>query len=95
MAKKRIIKKTRKIFKKRPCRLCKDKAKSVDYKDIGLLNKFVSDRGKIITPRITGNCSKHQRMVSNGIKRARLAGLLPFVKLKAGLERRTRRPRGD
>ncbi len=85
--KKKPVVKTRRIFKKRPCRLCKDKMTSVDYKDIDLLNKFVSERGKIITPRITGNCAKHQRMVSNAIKRARLAAFLPFVKIKPGLAR--------
>ncbi|MFH1798399.1 MAG: 30S ribosomal protein S18 [Candidatus Omnitrophota bacterium] len=84
-------KKIGRIFKKKPCRLCRDKVKSVDYRDVGLLNKFVSDRGRIITSRITGNCSKHQRMVANGIKRARLAALLPFIKLKEGLPRK--RPR--
>ncbi|MFH1552300.1 MAG: 30S ribosomal protein S18 [Candidatus Omnitrophota bacterium] len=93
MPKKRIIPKGRKIFRKRPCRLCREKAKSVSYKDVDLLSKFVSDRGKIITPRITGNCAKHQRMVAKGIKKARLAALLPFVKIKFGIAR-TRRPRG-
>lgn len=85
--KKKTEKKPRRIFKKRPCRLCKEKTDSVDYKDVDLLNKFVSDRGKIVTSRITGTCAKHQRLVSNAIKRARLAGLLPFVKLKEGLPR--------
>ncbi|RKY42399.1 MAG: 30S ribosomal protein S18 [Candidatus Makaraimicrobium thalassicum] len=89
--KKKVVRKGRKVFKKRPCRLCKDNTKSVDYKDINFLNRFVSDRGRIITSRITGNCAKHQRMVANAIKRARLAALLPFVKLKEGLPRR--RPR--
>ena len=91
MVKKKVERKGRKVFKKRPCRLCKDKIKSVDYKEVDLLGRFVSDRGRIITSRITGNCAKHQRMIANGIKRARLAALLPFVKLKEGLPRR--RPR--
>ncbi|NQT32228.1 MAG: 30S ribosomal protein S18 [Candidatus Omnitrophica bacterium] len=81
-------KKSPRIFKKRPCRLCREKAEKVDYKDVDLLNKFVSDRGRIITSRITGNCAKHQRMVAKAIKRARLAALLPFVKIKEGLQRR-------
>jgi small subunit ribosomal protein S18 len=51
----------------------------------------VSDRAKIITSRLTGNCAKHQRMVAHAIKKARLAALLPFVKIKAGL---SRGPRG-
>jgi len=90
MSKKRE-KKPRKIFKKRPCRLCRSKAESLDYKDIELLNKFISDRGKIISSRLTGNCAKHQRMVSNAVKRARLAAFLPFVKVTEGLQRRRRR----
>ena len=91
--KKKIEKKTRRIFKKRPCRLCKDKAKSLDYKDVDLLSKFVSDRGRIISSRITGSCAKHQRMIANAVKRARIASLLPFVKVKEGLPRR--RPRRE
>ena len=94
MGKKKIVKKSRRIFKKRPCRLCRDKRTSVDYKEVEFLNKFISDRGKIITSRISGNCAKHQRMVSNAVKKARLAALLPFVKIKPGLAR-TSRPRGD
>jgi len=86
--KKKMQKKSPRIFKKRPCRLCREKAEKVDYKDVDLLNKFVSDRGRIITSRITGNCAKHQRMVAKAIKRARLAALLPFVKIKEGLQRR-------
>jgi small subunit ribosomal protein S18 len=65
--------------------------KSVDYKDVAFLSRFVSDRAKIITSRLTGNCAKHQRMVAHAIKKARLAALLPFVKIKAGL---SRGPRG-
>ena len=64
---------------------------SVDYKDVAFLSRFVSDRSKIITPRITGTCARHQRMVANAIKKARLAALLPFVKMKTGL---SRGPRG-
>ena len=94
MSKKKIIKKPRRIFKKKPCRLCKDKAEKVDYKDVELLKRFISDRGKIVPPRLTGSCAKHQRMISNSIKRARLAALLPFVKVKEGLARgRGRRER--
>jgi small subunit ribosomal protein S18 len=89
--KKKEIKKTKRIFKKRPCRLCRDKAKTVDFKDIGLLSKFISDRGKIITSRLTGNCAKHQRMVAKAVKKARLAAFLPFVKVKEGLPRARQR----
>ncbi len=87
MAKKKVIKRTRRVFKKKPCRLCRDKATAVDFKNTQLLDNYVSDRGKIISPRITGNCSKHQRMVARAVKRARIAALLPFVKIKGGLGR--------
>lgn len=94
MSKKKIIKKTRRFLKKSPCRLCKDKADSVDYKNVELLKRFISDRGKITPPRLTGSCAKHQRMISNAIKKARLAAFLPFVKVKEGLARgRGRRER--
>ena len=82
-----------KIFKKRPCRLCKDKTETVDFKDIGFLGRFVSDRGRIISSRITGNCAKHQRVAAKAIKQARLAALLPYVRIKEGLPRR--RPRRE
>ena len=91
MAKKRVEKKPRRVLRKKPCRLCKDKKDEVDYKDIGLLSRFTSDRGKIISSRLTGSCAKHQRMISNAVKRARLAALLPFVKITEGLPRRRRR----
>lgn len=88
----KTLTKTGRIFKKRPCRLCKEKATTLDYKNVDLLRNYVSDRGRIITARLTGNCAKHQRMVSNGIKRARIAGLMSFVKIKEGApRRRTRR----
>lgn len=85
MAQKKL--KPKRIFKKKPCRLCGDKIKSVDYKEVNFLERFVSDRGKIMPVRISGNCSKHQRMVANCIKRARIAGLIPFVKIKQGTQR--------
>ena len=88
MAKKREQKTSRRVFKKKPCRLCRDKVTEIDYKNPDILKSFISDRGRIIGARITGNCAKHQRMVAAGIKKARLAALLPFVKIKEGLARR-------
>lgn len=67
--------------------MCKKKIKDMDYKEIEFLINFVSDRGKIVPSRISGNCARHQRLVSNRIKRARQAGLLPFVKAKRGIGR--------
>jgi len=69
----------RTYFRKKVCKLCLRKAKSVDYKDVDLLRKFVTDRGKILPRRITGTCARHQRMLSRAIKRARMVAFLPFV----------------
>lgn len=66
-------------FRKKVCRLCVNKVKAVDYKDVELLRRFVTDRGKILPRRMTGTCAKHQRMLSSAIKRARTVALLPFV----------------
>ena len=51
----------------------------VDYKDVDLLNRFISERCKILPRRVTGTSAKNQRKVANAIKRARIMGLLPFV----------------
>lgn len=67
------------FFRKKFCRFCGDKNSSaIDYKDAERLSKFITERGKIIARRITGNCSKHQRAVASAVKRARHAALLPF-----------------
>jgi len=71
--------KKRMYFRKKVCRLCTQKATHVDYKNVDLLRRYVTDRGKILPRRITGNCAKHQRMLAKAIKRARMAALLPFV----------------
>ncbi len=62
------------------CFFCSQNSKSIDYKEVELLKKFVSSQGKIVDPRYTGVCAKHQRMLSNAIKRGRILGLLPFVR---------------
>ncbi|MFQ5952317.1 MAG: 30S ribosomal protein S18 [Candidatus Omnitrophota bacterium] len=80
MTKKKPKRKPQRIFRKRPCRLCRDKIKAVDFKDVDFLSKFTSDRGRILPSRISGNCAKHQRMVAGQIKRARMVALLPFAK---------------
>ncbi len=66
--------------KSKSCYFCANKDKEIDYKDIRTLQRFVTDRGKIIPRRITGTCAKHQRAVTREIKRARAIALLPFVK---------------
>jgi len=65
--------------KKKTCRFCENKIQVIDYKDDKFLKKFISDRGKIVPRRISGNCAKHQRRVSLAIKRGRHLALLPFT----------------
>ena len=60
------------------CRLCDKKARAVDYKDERVLKRFVTDRGKIIPRRMSGMCTRHQRMLTRAIKRARHIALLPY-----------------
>ncbi len=59
---------------------CSQNLKTIDYKEVELLKRFISAQAKIIDPRHTGVCAKHQRRLSNSIKRARVMGLLPFVR---------------
>ncbi|MDD5505006.1 MAG: 30S ribosomal protein S18 [Candidatus Omnitrophica bacterium] len=63
----------------RGCRLCKEKIARVDYKDTALLSKFVTEQGKIITGRISGNCASHQRQIARAIRQARVMALMPFI----------------
>ncbi len=65
--------------KKRVCSFCIDKVESIDYKDVNKLRRYLSERGKIIPRRISGNCAKHQRQLTLAIKRARNIALLPFT----------------
>ena len=66
--------------KRRPkfCYYCVEKQEKVDYKDVEKLRKYISERGKIIPRRVTGNCAKHQRLLTEAIKRARYMALLPY-----------------
>jgi len=65
--------------RKRVCTFCVDKIETIDYKDVGRLRKFITERGKILPRRISGNCAKHQRQLTTAIKRARIVALLPFT----------------
>lgn len=65
--------------KKKVCAFCVDKAEGIDYKDINKIRKYVTERGKILPRRISGNCAKHQRQLTDAIKRARNIALLPFT----------------
>lgn len=65
--------------RRKVCSFCVDKAQEIDYKDISKLNRFVTERGKILPRRISGCCAKHQRELTTAIKRARNVALLPFT----------------
>jgi small subunit ribosomal protein S18 len=65
--------------RRKPCLFCKDKVEQVDYKDIATLSKFISERGKIRSRRLTGACRRHQNQVAVAVKRARELALLPYV----------------
>ena len=66
-------------IKKKACPFCKEQATSVDYKDIALLRKYISDRGKIRARRVTGCCTRHQRDIAMAVKNAREVALLPYT----------------
>jgi len=68
------------ITRKRFCRFCVDKVKSIDYKDIKRLEAFITERGKILSSRISGNCAKHQRRIAEAIKKARFISLVPYTR---------------
>lgn len=65
--------------RKKVCSFCVDRIPRVDYKDAGRLRRFLTERGKILPRRITGNCARHQRQLTRAIKRARQVALLPYV----------------
>ena len=65
--------------RRKPCPYCKDKIEHVDYKDVVGLRRFVSERGKIRSRRITGACRRHQSQIANAVKRAREVALLPYA----------------
>jgi small subunit ribosomal protein S18 len=65
--------------RRKSCPYCRDKIDQVDYKDISTLRRFISDRGKIRSRRITGACRRHQSQVARAVKRARELALLPYV----------------
>ena len=67
------------FFRKRECKFCVEKLPVIDYKDIARLQKYVTERGKIVSSRISGNCAGHQRKLATAIKRARMIGLMAFV----------------
>ena len=70
--------KRRRFGRRKICKFCADKVDLVDYKDVRRLRSFVTERGKIIPRRISGNCAKHQRQIAVAIKRARGLALIPY-----------------
>ncbi len=65
--------------RKKVCVYCADKNAVIDYKDVNKLKRYISERGKILPRRITGNCAKHQRALTVAIKRARHIALMPYI----------------
>jgi small subunit ribosomal protein S18 len=65
-------------MKKKVCSFCQEKIATVDYKDVPRLKKFVTEKGKMMPRRMTGTCARHQRIINEAVKRARIMALLPF-----------------
>ncbi|NLF44536.1 MAG: 30S ribosomal protein S18 [Syntrophomonadaceae bacterium] len=65
--------------KRRQCNFCADKIEYIDYKEIPRLRRYITERGKILPRRITGNCANHQRQLTVAVKRARVVALLPYT----------------
>lgn len=65
--------------RRKVCQFCVDKAEHIDYKNVAKLNKYLSDRSKIIPRRVTGTCARHQRELTVAVKRARQVALLPYT----------------
>ena len=68
-----------KFFRKKSCRFCLDKTEVIDYKDVMRMKRFITEKGKIMPNRLTGNCAKHQRKIATAVKRARYMAILPYV----------------
>jgi small subunit ribosomal protein S18 len=66
-------------MRQRACRFCKKEAEEISFKDAAELQNYITERGKILPRKISGNCARHQRVVSLAIKRARFLAILPFV----------------
>ena len=71
--------KKRPVGRRKMCKFCGDETIKIDYKDAGLLKYFITDRGKLVPRRISGNCAKHQREISTAVNRARMIAMMPFA----------------
>ena len=65
--------------RRKHCQFCKENTDFIDYKDVQLLRKYMTDRGKIKPRRVTGACVQHQRDIANAVKRARTMALMPYA----------------
>ena len=81
MSEEKVVKRPAKkqMSRKKVCVFCADGVDEVDYKDVAKLRKFITEKGKIVPRRMSGTCAKHQRIVTEAVKRAREMALLPYV----------------
>lgn len=68
-------------LRKKICRFCADKKRVINYKEVKTLESFIRERGKMLPSRVSGNCAKHQRKITEAIKQARFLSLLPYARL--------------
>lgn len=68
--------KRRKILREKTCRLCENKIYNIDFKDVELIRRYQTEGGRILPRRVTGNCFKHQKLLSAAVKRARVLALV-------------------
>jgi small subunit ribosomal protein S18 len=69
-------------LKRKTCKLCMEGVQTIDFRDVQRLSKYISERGKILPRRITGNCARHQRKLARAIKQARMVALMPYVAIQ-------------
>lgn len=69
----------KKVFKKKACKFCLEKVTDIGYLDFPRFQKFLTERGKIVPSRISGNCARHQRLLARAVRRARVAALVPYI----------------
>ena len=69
----------RRFQRRKFCRFCADKSSFIDYKDIKIIRGYMTERGKLLSRKVTGNCSVHQRELTTAVKRARSIALIPFM----------------
>ena len=78
MEEKKITRAPKRAPKKKVCACCVEKVDTIDYKDVAKLKKYITEKGKILPRRNTGLCAKHQRILAEAIKRARVMALIPY-----------------